>query len=333
MTKVSIVVPTCRRPETLRTTLQALLAVDHPSSALELIVVDNADDPATSAVVEHLPEGPVRIELLRQCRGGAAAARNAGARSATGDVLLFCDDDMVVTSEHVKLHLATRETYGDVLVGSERWYSPEALRAFEATPFGRFRVKLERDFRAALRERPLNGGCVETPTLASCDLSVDRETFWRLGGFDEQFPYAGAEDQDLSLRATKAGYRLIRNLDIRSLHNDPTVTLRQFCERERRGAHTVLPLVRKHPETLGDFSRNGPLSRGDSATLAASKLVKSLLSGERQLGAVRALVRLLERMPLSDKTLQAAYRRVIGLYIFRGYREALSAGERPPGRA
>lgn len=323
MTTVSIVVPTCRRADTLRGTLDALFAIDYPQEALELIVVDDGMDAATADLVESLRGGPVQTKLLRQAGRGAATARNAGARIAEGDVLLFCDDDMIVGKDHVELHLATRAAYGEAMIGGTRWYSPASLAALEATPFGRFRVELERRFSTSLAERRLNGSCVETVTLSACDLSIGREAFWQVGGFDESFPFAGAEDQDLSTRAARAGFPLIRNYDIKALHADPRTTLRQFCEREERGAHTVVALGRKSPEYLGDFRDNGPVASDDRPALVAKKLAKSLLSRPRLLAMLHRLVDWLERAGLSERALWRAYRVVVGLHIFRGYRQAL----------
>jgi len=323
MQSVSVIVPTFRRAATLDRTLQALTSVDYPPELLELIIVDDAADDATASVVQDAQRRGPRIEFLRQSRRGAAAARNAGAARAGGDILLFCDDDMVVAPDHVELHVATQERFRNAFVGGERWYSPESLRALESTSFGRYRVALERSFRSAIDEEPVGADCVETSTLPSCDLSVARAVFWSLGGFDDQFPYAGAEDQDLCLRARAAGVRLIRNLAIRPLHNDPTVTLGEFAAREERGAHTVVALSRKHPQTLGAFADNDPLHRGDSPRLMVKKLTKAALSSHRILTPVGRIVEVLERAGMSDARLWRLYRIVIGLYIFRGYREAL----------
>jgi GT2 family glycosyltransferase len=329
---VSIVVPTHRRPTTLRETLERFRQLDYPQDALEVIVVDDGPDEATAAVVESLNSDPtVPTKLLQQPGLGAATARNAGARLATGDVLLFCDDDMLLEPDHVKRHVETHERYGDVFVGGERWYSPSSLAAFEATPFGRFRVALERTFTTGRHELQIDGACVEAPTLPSCDLSVARASFWRLGGFDESFPYAGAEDQDLSARATRAGYRLIRNYEIRTLHNDPTTTLRQFCLREERGAHTVVALCQRFPEYLGRFSENNPVSSSDPLPLAAKKLLKSALSKDAPLAAVHGILDRLESVPLPDVVRWRLYRAVLGLHIFRGYRGALRAADQTSG--
>ena len=325
MTSVSIVVPTSGRPQTLRETLEALRRLDYPPGDLEVIVVDDGPDRDTAEVVESVNASGPEIRLLQQDHLGAATARNAGARVAAGDVLLFCDDDMLLAPDHIRMHLSTRERCGDALVGSDRWYSPSSLAAFEATPFGRFRVQLEREFTAGRHDQRIEGSCFETTTLASCDLSISRQAFWALDGFDQSFPYAGAEDQDLSTRARQAGYRLVRNYGIQPQHNDPTTTLREFCLREERGAHTVVALCRKFPEYLGEFHQNGPVSRNDPSQLIAKKLLKSALSRNLPLRAAHGVLDRLEGLSPPDPVLWRLYRVVIGLHIFKGYRRALHA--------
>jgi glycosyltransferase involved in cell wall biosynthesis len=300
-----------------------LLAIDFPPESFEVIVIDDAMDTTTAELVESLRDRRVRIELLRQNRRGAAAARNAGARIARGEVLLFCDDDMIVQPDHVKLHLATRAAYGDALIGGTRRLLPTLIAVFETSPFGRFRLELERRFSTDPRGAVRRGGCFEAGTLPACDLSVARDTFWRLGGFDESFPFAGAEDQDLSARAAREGLRLIRNYDIKSLHDDARINFRQLCQREERGSQTMVPLGRKFPEYLGDFRKNGPITRDDPPAVAAKKLVKFLFSRAGSLAVLHLFVDRLERSGASDRVLWRTYDAVLGLHIFRGYRQAL----------
>jgi glycosyltransferase involved in cell wall biosynthesis len=327
----SVIVPTCRRPAVLRTTLEALVAVEFPEDAFEVVVVDDNGDRETAEVVAAFQQGPVSVRYLCQPGLGAAAARNGGARVARGEVLLFCDDDMRVDPQHLRQHLATRAACGDVLVGGVRWYSPSSLAALETTPFGRYRVQLEHGFDSDRKEQhPIHGPYIEMATLPSFDLSIARETFWKLGGFDETFPYAGAEDQDLSTRAIRAGLRLIRNREISLLHDDLTTTLRLFGEREERGAHTVVALTRKFPEFLGEFYKNAPISRKDPPSLLATKVAKAVFSRAMPLNALHFVATVLERAGTGDRRLWKLYRIIIGLHIFRGYRAALRAAAASP---
>lgn len=322
VTSVSIVVPTFQRPDALAQTLTALAGLDYPAADLEVLVVDDAADPRTEEVAGRFAHD-LAITRLAENRRGAARARNAGARAAGGDLLLFLDDDMIVTPDHVTRHVWTHTRYPNSMVGSRRWYTAESLAALSATAFGRYRVELERRFTDGLVEPVLEGECVSAEILAACDLSVPRSDFEALGGFDDAFPHAGAEDQDLSLRARRAGMRLVRNRAIQPQHAEDIVTLEKFAWREERGAETVVVLARRFPEAVGRFPENGPVARGDSAALVAKKLAKSALDRRAPLKVLHAMARLLERLGVPEPVLRRLYSGIIALHIHRGYRRAL----------
>ena len=92
-TSVSIVLPTCNRPDDLRRCLAALRA-QRTARRMEIVVIDNRPGPAspTPAVV-HEFDG---VCLIEEPRPGLSYARNAGFAAATGDILVAIDDDVTV---------------------------------------------------------------------------------------------------------------------------------------------------------------------------------------------------------------------------------------------
>jgi GT2 family glycosyltransferase len=91
---VSIVVPTCNRPDDLRRCLMALQA-QVSSRRVEVIVVDNRPGASqTPQVVRDFPD----VILIEEPRQGLSYARNAGFTAATGDILVAIDDDVTVPS-------------------------------------------------------------------------------------------------------------------------------------------------------------------------------------------------------------------------------------------
>jgi GT2 family glycosyltransferase len=324
---VSVVVPTRGRPDTLVQLLDSVIAAEHPSERLQLIVVDDSGgDSRTAQVVRARESARVAPVLVSQDNRGAAAARNRGARMAEGDILLFCDDDIVVGRDHLRLHLDSQEEYPGALVNGVSQFGPSTLTRLASTPFGRYRIKLEAEFETEADGRPLSGGRVETRFVSARNLSLRRDLFWEVGGFDEAFPFAGAEDQDLSIRARIRGSVLIRDHRIRVVNNESIVTFPQFCRREERSAQTMVVLARKRPaEAAGRpiITRNGPIARPDPASLIAAKLLKSAASRPVPLRAIHAMASWLERLNVPDRTLWPCYRRILALHVFRGVRTAL----------
>lgn len=81
--RFSVIVPGHGRPGPLAACLRALARQDYPADRYEVIVVDDGSEP---------PLGPgdaddPRVRWLRQPHAGPAAARNAGAATARGELL------------------------------------------------------------------------------------------------------------------------------------------------------------------------------------------------------------------------------------------------------
>jgi GT2 family glycosyltransferase len=320
---VSFVIPTHRRPDALRQTLERVMLVEHPADALEVIVVDNAGERTTEQVVAAFAAGSVPVRYERAPAGGAAAARNHGARIASGELLILLDDDILIEPSHVARHLRLRSSYGDCVSGGDWRLSDETVTALQHSPFGRFRLALERRFRAGEPGELLEAERWQVPMLAACNLALVRDRFLELGGFDERFPYAGVEDRELSMRMRVAGLRLIRDDSIRLVHNDQLLTLEQFCAREQRSAATIAVLARIHPEA--DRGRafaavNGPVSRADPLGLVVRKLIKSVLAAPAAMAMTRRALGAVEPV-LSDRVLARLYAALVGVHIQQGFRD------------
>ena len=115
--KVSIIVPTRNRRDWLHEALRSVR--EQTWSDKEIVVVDEASTDDTLAMLQKdFPEARVvRHESAR----GPSAARNSGVTAATGDWILFLDDDDVIHPDHLEmLVLASREAPAGAVV-SGRW--------------------------------------------------------------------------------------------------------------------------------------------------------------------------------------------------------------------
>jgi hypothetical protein len=234
----------------------------------------------------------------------------------------------------VPRHVATQAEYPRSLVNGVWQFAPAVLAHMTSTSFGRYRLALEREYESDATGRSIDRACVDTQFVSARNLSLRRDLFWEIGGFDASFPFAGAEDQDLSVRARLAGALLLRNDDIRVLNNESIITFEAFCAREERSAQTLVVLARKLPAYAAErpvITRNCPPVEGESPLLVAAKLMKSVASRPRPLRALHALVAWLEDTRLPDWATWWWYRRVLGLHIFRGVRTA--SGELPSSGA
>src|SRR4029079_17934702 len=108
--RISVIVRSYNRLPALAELLEALLAQDHDS--FEVVVIEQTTEraPADVARLAALARDP-RIRILTHPPLGGPGARNAGVRSARGDLLVFIDDDdLPASTDWLRLHEAN---FGD----------------------------------------------------------------------------------------------------------------------------------------------------------------------------------------------------------------------------
>jgi glycosyltransferase involved in cell wall biosynthesis len=180
---LSIIVPAYNEAALLGATLAAIRgAADALGEPYELIVVDDASTDRTAAIaIEH----GARVVEVRVRH--IAAARNAGARVAGGDLLVFVDADTIVPPR--------------VLA--------RAVAAVRAGAVGGGAIARMTSGHPRWAERMMAAASWFMQTVrwaAGCFLFVRREAFERAGGFDER--YFASEEIHLS-RALKRQGRFV----------------------------------------------------------------------------------------------------------------------------
>jgi len=193
MVRISIVVPTVDRPGPLYNLLRHLEHQSEPPH--EIVVVDqSANEDARAAALPG-------VRYHRIAERGLPNARNVGIALATGDAVLFLDDDEIPDRDLVRFH---RDAYADPAVsgvGGRVVGGYDAARSAvgEFHPVG---GKVVRNFGSEAR------GDVEH--LPGGNMSFRREVFRKVGGFDRAFGGAAiGEETDFCLRARRAGFRLV----------------------------------------------------------------------------------------------------------------------------
>ena len=102
---VSVIVPTYQRRESLREVIEPLLA--DPALHELVVAVDGSTDRTAEWLEQRRSRDP-RLTVLRLDNRGVSAARQAGLEAATGDLVLFLDDDVVpvpgLVAGHARRH-------------------------------------------------------------------------------------------------------------------------------------------------------------------------------------------------------------------------------------
>jgi glycosyltransferase involved in cell wall biosynthesis len=92
----SVVICTHNRSALLADTIASVKEQTYPPEFYEIVVVDNASTDKTRQVVQTLQDKIASLRYVYEPRLGKSFACNAGAREASGDVVAYTDDDVVI---------------------------------------------------------------------------------------------------------------------------------------------------------------------------------------------------------------------------------------------
>lgn len=246
---VSVIIPTFNGRDTITQCLTALLNQDWDGD-IEIIVVDDGSSDGTMESVRSFPG----VSLLRQNNAGPAAARNRGALTARGDVLLFTDDDCQPLPDFVRRMVAPLQQ--DVgIVGTKGTYLSR-----QATLIARFR-QVEYEERYALMKRHRYTDFIDTYAAA-----FRKDAFSGVGGFDENV--LAAEDADLSFRLAARGERMVFVPEARVYHRH-CETLSGYIRVKIRAGFWRMKIASKLPKKIFRDSHTPYLMKFQVFTLPA----------------------------------------------------------------
>lgn len=113
--KVSVVIPTHGKSGNLGETLFSLQKQSFPFKDYEIIVVENGSRANAKQVVEEVNSAyGNRVRYIYEPRPGLHYGRNTGAKVAKGDIVLYTDDDVIVSSHWIE---EIYKCYDDLDVG------------------------------------------------------------------------------------------------------------------------------------------------------------------------------------------------------------------------
>jgi len=264
--EVAVVIPTYQRRDLLLQVLAALAAQTLARERFEVVVVcDGSDDGSAEAAQAVVANGgslaglPLRV--LQQPNSGAATARNHGAATASADLLLFLDDDMIAGPELLATHLKHHAEHQGAIVIGNLPVHPDSPHSYLTVGLGRWVAR-----RHGLFSRP--GAAVPADEILTGQMSMSRSTFQRLGGFDVRFTAGGTfggEDIELGWRATHLGIPVIYAPDAVS-EQVYRKTFPALCRNIRHAGAADTLMVATHPDVrphllLGQVSDLGMAQR------------------------------------------------------------------------
>jgi glycosyltransferase involved in cell wall biosynthesis len=234
---ISVVIPTYNGVHKIAALLESLTRQTVRPS--EVIVMSDGSTDNTGSVVAQFHGRIMNLRFLEQENQGRSRVRNNGFRHATGDVVVFFDDDMSLTPTVIERHKAFHLQHSGLYCGN----SVEVVSA-DRTDVQNYKamltVKWTDKYAPGITKLSF-----ENLFFTAANCSVRRELFLELGGFDERLN--DAEDFDLGYRALERGYSVYFDKENITVHRD-NISCESYVRRliQYKAAHQRLAGL--HPE-------------------------------------------------------------------------------------
>jgi GT2 family glycosyltransferase/glycosyltransferase involved in cell wall biosynthesis len=216
---VSIIMPVYNKIDYTRRCVERVLETARPYIPLEVIVVDDCSMDETPAVIAELARADARVRYVRnETNLGFLRSSNHGADVATGDVLIFLNNDTLPEPRWIEPLLHTLLTQPQAgAAGGKLMYPDGTLQEAggviynngDGANFGRNSVYPEHPLFHTQREVDYCSGAL---------LATPRALFFELGKFDERYSPAYCEDSDYCFKVREAGRRVYFQPDSAIIH-------------------------------------------------------------------------------------------------------------------
>lgn len=230
---VSLVIPTYNKLPRLRLTMASLMSQTYPARDYKIIVVDDGSFDGTESFIRRL-KLPSEVRYIRTENRGRAAARNTGIEATNAGLIIFIDDDLILSPDFISEHVAfqkanncvvhgriinlshlrffedpTRGTLYSTFAGNDRSYESIRKRCISETDItSRFDKVFKSEkrltrFEKAIRLILTQSGHEELSWVGFTggNVSVTKDRLLDVGGFDTEFGLEwGCEDLELGYR-------------------------------------------------------------------------------------------------------------------------------------
>jgi glycosyltransferase involved in cell wall biosynthesis len=284
MLKVSVVIPTKNRSAMVAQAIDHVEDQTFPKDQYEVIVIDNDSVDDTRSVLESKARLYPNLKFGFQEKPGAAATRNAGLRMATGELIVFVDDDVQAEPSLIEAHFSHHQKEpGDSFIGAV------------TIPWGEITDPFQRYLRdhRILNPYTLSKGPIDFSYYHTCNVSTPADALAKVGGFNEAFSIYGMEDIELGYRLERSGSRMTFAPDAKATHYH-FPWYEEFIGRCEEAGYSLGQLLVLHPELKKRFVESSrvtrhlknfhPLYRG--TTVALGPVFRAIAEWERRRGSV-----------------------------------------------
>lgn len=239
---ITLIVPSYNGIEKLKVTLPFLLNQSVIPSQYILILDGSTDGSAAWLKQQILPKN---FEIISQPNAGRAAARNTGARHASGDILIFVDDDIKLPYNFIERHLELQQRYPISLISGD---VSQDLSSKQNVDFCQFRRQQEALWKCHIDKNKL----LEGFHFSTANLSINKSLFESLGCFDERL--SDGEDFLFGILANEKGIPIRFDPSLVAYHCDYG-DLEYFIKRSIQYAESKQQIFLLYPEYKEKYGR------------------------------------------------------------------------------
>ena len=206
--KVSVIIPTYNRDKCIIDLLNCLLKQDYGN--FEILVIDQSER-LTREKEDIIRREPGILKYYKISERGRSLAKNYWILFSKGDIVLFCDDDIIVPENFISTHVGLYKD-PEIAAGSCRLVET-------GQPAIRIRKPLRTTFYGRLINKPFSTQSDFVTSLNGGNMSFRREVLDKVGFFEEHFIGTSmVEEPDIAYRIVKSGYKLYFNASITVFH-------------------------------------------------------------------------------------------------------------------
>ena len=228
--KATIQLCTYNRAALLERVLDACFEQTVPADTYEVVLVNDGSTDGTAEVIERArARATCRFTVIEQQNSGLARGRNAGIAAATGERIIFIDDDVLPLPNFVQEHLRSHQAHPLAIVRG----GAINVESFDDLPPPVWSI-----------------GNYSGNYFWTTNVSVPLKTIRAIGGFNADFAEYGWEDIDVGLRLRFAGVKAVFNKHALAYHYKPRPranTVEKMIRQAQAQARTAVQLERLHP--------------------------------------------------------------------------------------
>lgn len=207
MKKLSLIIATYNRSQSLLRTLSSVVAQSAPAQLWECVVVNNnSTDDTIDVFARFAAENQAfNLRMVTETEQGLSAARNCGIRASVGEIVAIVDDDETLESSYIESYIEFFDSFPTAMAAGG------AVRAVYEGSHPRWMSH----YTERMIANPLDLDVVVTifpknRVPAGGNMAFRREVFERVGSFNTRLgrngqSLIGGEENDLFARLRGAG--------------------------------------------------------------------------------------------------------------------------------